>query len=148
MEVSEKYTPDDSAIHAEKGKERIRRALEEHRSKHGEMSGVITSRDPGMNDLLYSLRRGDMPPGFEQQQLPVSLKGPDVLFYLTTVDPGAIVPGHRHERDLWRVIVSGSIILDDGRELRSGDWMYVPAGADYSFRAGLNPGAIIYHCYG
>jgi mannose-6-phosphate isomerase-like protein (cupin superfamily) len=47
------------------------------------------------------------------------------------------------------MVVSGSIVLNDGRELRTGDWMFVPAGVDYSFRGGLNsPGGIIYHCYG
>lgn len=146
--MSGKYTPDDSGIRAEAGKERIRKALEQHRDKTGDMSGVVTSRDPGMNDLLADLRRDGMPPGFSQQQLPVRLAGPDVLFYLTTIDPGGIVPTHSHERALWRVIVSGSIILNDGRELKSGDWMYVPPGVEYSFRAGLNPGAIVYHCYG
>jgi quercetin dioxygenase-like cupin family protein len=143
-----KFTPDDSVIKADTGKARIKAALDEHRKKHGEMTGVVTSRDPGMNDLLFDLRREDMPPDFEQYQLPVKLEGPGVLFFLTVVQPGGIVPTHRHARDLFRVVVSGSIILQDGRELKATDWMFVPAGTEYSFRGGLNPGAIIYHCYG
>ena len=143
-----KFTPNDSVIKADTGKARIKSALEEHRKRYGEMSGVVTSRDPGMNDLLYDLRREDMPADFEQWQLPVKLEGPGVLFFLTVVQPGGVVPTHKHERDLFRVVVSGTILLQDGRELKGGDWMFVPRGVEYSFRAGLNPGAIIYHCYG
>jgi len=145
--VSAKFTPNDSVIQADAGKERIKKALDDHRKKHGDEPRVITSRDPDMNDLLYDLRREDMPPDFEQWQLPVKLEGP-ALFFLTVVQPGGIVPSHKHSRDLFRVVVSGSIILHDGRELKSADWMFVPAGEEYSFRAGLNPGAILYHCYG
>lgn len=144
-----KFTPNDSVIKADTGRARIKAALEEHSKKHPDhFSGVITSRDPGVNDLLHDLRREDMLPGVEQWQLPVKLEGPGVLFFLTVVQPGAIVPTHHHERDLFRVIVSGSIILHDGRELKATDWMYVPRGVEYSFRGGLNPGAITYHCYG
>jgi mannose-6-phosphate isomerase-like protein (cupin superfamily) len=102
-----------------------------------------------MNDLLDALRRDDkdMPADFVQWQLPVHLDGP-ALFFLTVVPPGGIVTMHAHDRDMFRVVVSGSIILHDGRELKSGDWMFVPNDEEYSFRAGLNPGAIIYHCYG
>ena len=146
--MTAKFTPDDSVIEADKGKERIRKALDEHSRRHGEMAGIITSRDPGMNDLFYDLLREDMPGGFTQWQLPIKLEGP-ALFFLTVVEPGGVVPTHSHKRDLFRVVVSGSIILDDGRELKHTDWMFVPAGVEYSFRGGLNdPGAIIYHCYG
>jgi len=146
--VSAKFTPNDSVIKADAGRERIKKALEDHRKKHGEMSGVVTSRDAGMNDLLYDLRREDMPPDVEQWQLPVKLEGPGVLFFLTVVQPGGIVPTHKHERDLYRIVLSGSIILDDGRELKAADWMFVPAGVEYSFRAAMSPAAIICHCYG
>ncbi len=146
--MSAKFTPNDSIIKADAGRERIRKALDEHRKKYGDVAGVVTSRDPGMIDLLYDLRRDDMPPDFQQWQLPVKLEGPGVLFFMTVVQPGGIVPTHKHERDLFRVIVSGSIILHDGRELRSSDWMFVPAGVEYAFRGGMNPGAVICHCYG
>ena len=138
------FTVDDSLIDTDEGKERVEAALK----KLGR--GTITSLDPGMNDVLFNLKRDKgMPPGFDQWQLPVKLGGDDksTLFFLSVVQPGAIVPNHHHSRALFRVVVSGSIILDDGRTLHAGDWMYVPAGADYSFRGGLNPGAIVYHCY-
>ena len=107
----------------------------------------MTSRDEGMNDALLEGKRELPLEGIEQWQLPIELGGP-VFFYLTVVQPGAIVGTHRHKRSLFRVVVSGSIILNDGRALTAGDWMYVPAGETYSFRGGLNPGAIVYHCYG
>jgi mannose-6-phosphate isomerase-like protein (cupin superfamily) len=139
--LTSKYTPDDRIIEGEEGKRRVAAALE----KLG--GGVITSRDAGLNDILFDHFRPNMPPGVDQWQLPVKLDGP-VFFFLSVLGPGAIVPSHEHKRDLFRVVVSGSLILEDGRELKGGDWMYVPAGASYSVRAGLNPGAIVYHCYG
>ena len=135
------YTPDDRIIEGEEGKQRVAAALK----KLG--GGVITSRDPGVNDILFDHYRPDMPPGIRQWQLPVKLDGPS-LYFLTAVEPGAIVPTHSHKRALFRIVISGSIILDDGRELKSGDWMYVPAGSEYSIRGGVNPGAVICHCYG
>ncbi len=104
--MSAKFTPNDSVIQADAGKERIKKALDNHRKKHGDEPRIITSRDPDMNDLLYDLRREDMPPDFEQWQLPVKLEGP-ALFFLTVVQPGGIVPTHKHARDLFRVVVSG-----------------------------------------
>jgi len=139
--VKNKYTPDDRIIEGEEGRQRVAAALE----RLGE--GVITSLDPSVNDILFDQYRPGMPPGIDQWQLPVKIDGPS-LYFLTVVQPGAIVPTHSHKRALFRVIVSGSIILGDGRVLKAGDWMYVPAGTEYSFRGGLNPGAIIFHCYG
>lgn len=139
--MTSKYTPDDRVIEGEEGKRRVAAALE----KLGD--GVITSRDAHLSDILFDQWRPNMPPGVDQWQLPVKLDGP-VFFFLSVLKPGAVVPSHEHKRSLFRVVVSGSIILEDGRKLESGDWMYVPAGVPYSIRAGLNPGAIIYHCYG
>ena len=139
--MKNKYTPDDRIIEGEEGRQRVAAALE----RLGD--GVITSLDPGVNDILFDQYREGMPPGIDQWQLPVKIDGPS-LYFLTVVQPGAIVPTHAHKRALFRVIVSGSILLGDGRTLKAGDWMYVPAGTEYSFRGGLNPGATIFHCYG
>jgi uncharacterized protein YegJ (DUF2314 family) len=138
-----KWTPDDSTIEGTIGAKRIMDALKKHAIKTERR--VITSRDPGMDEVRSSLRRENMPPGFTQWQLPVQMEGP-AFFFLSVVEPGAVVPRHVHKRDLWRVVISGSIITN-GIELKSADWMYVPKGVPYSFSAGLNPGAIIMHCY-
>lgn len=107
----------------------------------------ITSRDAGVSDLLYDLERREMPPGIQSWQLPFAFGGGgSVFFFLTVAQPGAIVPSHKHTRDLFRIVVSGSIITN-GIELKSGDWMFVPKGVSYSYHAGLNPGAVTYHCY-
>jgi quercetin dioxygenase-like cupin family protein len=66
---------------------------------------------------------------------------------MTVAEPGAIVPEHSHDKNLLRVVISGSIIVSNGIELKSGDWMYVPAGVTYGYMAGLNPGAISWHIY-
>lgn len=136
-----RYTPDDRIIEGEEGKRRVAEALK----KLG--GGVITSRDRGINDILFDQFRPNMPAGVSQWQLPVKLDGP-VFAFLSVMDPGAVVPSHAHKRDLFRVVVAGTLILDDGRELKAGDWMFVPANVEYSLRAGLNPGAISYHVYG
>ena len=137
------WKPDDSVIEGRTGADRIRTALD----KHGIVikDEVITSRDEGMDDVLFDLRRPDMPPGILSWQLPVILDKTTFVF-LTVAEPGAIVPTHAHSRNLFRVVISGSIITD-GKELKSGDWMYVPKGTKYSYHAALNPGAITMHFY-
>jgi len=143
--MSTKWSPDDSVIEGEAGKTRIREALERHNIRIGD-DRVVTSRDPGMDDVRYALMRPGLPPGFIQWQLPIKLTG-ETFFFTTVCEPGAVVPTHSHKRDLFRIVVSGSIITN-GIELKAGDWMFVPAGVEYSFSAALNPGAIINHCYG
>jgi quercetin dioxygenase-like cupin family protein len=141
------WKPDDSVIEGKPGAARIKAALKNRRVNV--TNRVVTSRDPGMSDVLYDLRREDMPPGIQSWQLPFVLGGGDdasVFFFLTVAQPGAIVPSHSHTRDLFRIVVSGSLITN-GIELKSGDWMYVPTGVEYSYTAGLNPGLISYHCY-
>jgi quercetin dioxygenase-like cupin family protein len=144
--MSSDWKPDDSVIEGKPGAQRIKAALDKRGVKTE--GRVITSRDPGMSDILYDLRRRDMPPGIQSWQLPVQLggDGESAFFFLTVAAPGAIVPSHSHKRDLFRVVVSGSIITN-GIELRSGDWMFVPKGVSYSYSAGLNPGAVSMHCY-
>ena len=136
-----RYTPDDRIIEGEEGKRRVAEALK----KLGD--GVITSRDRGVSDVLFDQFRSGMPPGISQWQLPVKLDGP-VFGFLTHMHPGAVVPSHSHKRDLFRIVISGTLILDDGRELKAGDWMFVPKNVDYSLRAGVNPGVISLHVYG
>ena len=140
------WKPDDSVIEGKPGAARIKAALKKRRVNI--TNRVITSRDPGMNDVRYDLRRPDMPPGIQSWQLPFVLgESGSVFFFLTVAEPGAVVPSHSHKRDLFRIVVSGSIIVN-GTELKSGDWMFVPSGVPYGYSAGLNPGAVVWHCYG
>ena len=137
------WKPNDKVIEGRIGAQRVAAALK----KQGIVikDQVITSRDEGMDDVLFELRRPDMPPGIQSWQLPVILDKSTFVF-LTVAEPGAIVPTHKHSRNLFRVVISGSIITD-GKELKSGDWMFVPKGKEYSYHAALNPGAVTMHFY-
>jgi quercetin dioxygenase-like cupin family protein len=137
------WKPDDSAIEGRPAAEKIRAALAKH---HIETKNrVLTSRDDSMDEVRNELRRGDMPPGIRSWTLPVLPEGGAFVF-LTVAEPGAVVPEHTHKRDLFRVVLSGSIITE-GKELKTGDWMFVPKGTPYSYSAAFNPGAIILHFY-
>ena len=143
--MSAKWSPDDSIIEGAAARNRIRKALAKHGIRTSD-DRVVTSRDKGMDDVRYHMRREGMPPGFEQWQLPVKLSG-ETFFFMTVAAPGAVVPSHKHKRDLFRVVIWGSIFYN-GLELKPGDWMFVPKGVEYSLSAAVNPGAAICHCYG
>ena len=143
--MSPNWKPDDSVIEGRTGARRVRAALKKHGSNVKDR--VVTSRDPGMDEARHELSRADMPSGFRQWQLPLLLENCPVFFFLTVAEPGAVVPSHSHKRDLFRVVLSGSIITN-GQELKLGDWMFVPSGIPYSYSAAHNPGAITMHCYG
>lgn len=141
--MSKTWEPDDARIEGRAGIERIREALKRHNiTTEGR---VVTSREPGMDLVRLDLKREEMPQGVEQWQLPVWGEGPAFAFISSTL-PGAVVPEHSHKRDLFRVVISGSIIVS-GVELKPGDWMYVPKGVRYSYSAAFNPGAITFHIY-
>lgn len=141
--MSQTWKPDDSTIEGAVGTRRIRKALKDAGIEVKDR--VITSRDPGMNDVRYALHRPNMPPGILSWQLPIILDDPTFVF-MTVAGPGAVVPSHSHKRDLFRIVISGSIILDDV-ELKAGDWMFVPKDTKYSYTAALNPGATTMHAY-
>ncbi|HEV2036872.1 MAG TPA: cupin domain-containing protein [Candidatus Dormibacteraeota bacterium] len=138
------WKPDDKVIEGRIGAARVAAAFK----KHGIVvkNRVITSQDKGMDDVRFDLRREDMPPGIQSWQLPVVLDE-STLVFLTVAEPGAIVPTHVHKRDLFRVVLSGSIFVNGDIELKTADWMYVPKGTPYSYHAAFNPGAVTLHFY-
>lgn len=108
---------------------------------------IFTSRDDAVVSILERLKINIMPMGFEQYQLPILMPSKDNMYFITTGKPNAQFPTHQHIKDDgFRVIISGSIIYKD-LELISGDWIYVPQGASYSFIVGAS-GCIIFHGYG
>jgi quercetin dioxygenase-like cupin family protein len=135
--------PDDDVIEGPAAIQRIKKAINDHQVDD---SGVMTSQDRNMDRAKGALKRQNMPNGIESWSLPVLSDGGAFIF-LTTAAPGAVVPKHSHKRDLFRVVISGSIILDDGKVLKSGDWMFVPKGTEYGYKAATNPGAITLHFY-
>ncbi|HYL08798.1 MAG TPA: cupin domain-containing protein [Candidatus Udaeobacter sp.] len=142
--MSKKWEPDDSTVEGPAGVDRIREALKRHNiSTEGR---VVTSREPGMDLVRLDLMRENMAPGITSWQLPIWGEGPS-FYFITSTAPGAVVPEHAHKRDLFRVVISGSMYVS-GVELKAGDWMYVPKGVPYSYSAAFNPGVISLHSYG
>jgi quercetin dioxygenase-like cupin family protein len=135
--VSTEWRPDDSLSGRNKKGEligglRVKAALRKNKVSLGK--GVITSRDRGMAAVLRDLKRTGMPKGVSTTQLPIVF-GHYLLAFISTLDPGTIVPEHEHTVGVFRVVIEGELIF--GRKtLVAGDWMYVPAGTRYSIRAG------------
>ena len=148
--MSSKWQPDDSLAErdekgASKGSKRIAAALRKH--KVSSAKRVTTSRDEGMKDVNKTLKRprSSMPPGVEHWQVPVTLgQRKDVLVFKSRMKPGAKVPTHAHKHDVFRVVVSGSVKYE-GKTLKAGDWMHVPAGQSYAMQAGPTGASIYYH---
>ncbi|SRR5712691_2157779 len=107
---------------------------------------IVTSRDEAASQLTGALAIPNMADGFQKWQLPIYHKGPTHLF-VTVAEPGATVASHNHEGASTRFIINGSIAFA-GKQLTAGDWMFIPANADYSFDVGQF-GAVIagqYEC--
>jgi len=122
---------------------RISRAVKENGTK---LEGrILTSRDEDAVSLRKALTVDNVPDGFRKYQLPVSLPEASVMF-VTFADPEVKTPEHSHDDgDGIRFIAGGSIVYD-GKELISGDWMFIPKGSRYSFEVGPQ-GAIMCYCY-
>ncbi len=122
--------------------------IERIRKVAGKPTGkIVTSRDEGMDRILDALRVTNIPAGFTKYQLPVAIEGgPGAQFFVSIGAPNTEVAKHSHnEGDGLRFIVSGSIIYD-GKELTSGDWMFIPKGQQYSMKVGKT-GATLFYCY-
>jgi mannose-6-phosphate isomerase-like protein (cupin superfamily) len=128
----------------DEGVQRLREAAE--KAKLDQRSEILTSRDEAVDEAVQLLEVGNVPDsGFKKWQLPVYLERPSQL-YITVAAPDTEAPEHSHDDgDGIRFIVSGSI-HHEGQELTAGDWMFIPAGARYSFRVG-RLGACMCYCY-
>jgi mannose-6-phosphate isomerase-like protein (cupin superfamily) len=137
------HTFDPNQTTFEQGLQRIRRAVEN--AGLDQTRGIVTSRDDNAREAQRLLETDNVPEGWVKWQLPVYLERPSQL-YIALAQPGAEAPEHSHdEGDLIRFVVSGSVIYN-GIELTAGDWMFVPAGAKYSVKAG-EFGALDCCCY-
>lgn len=108
---------------------------------------IVTSQDDGIDSIVKELEVTNIPAGFVKYQLPVAIQGgPGIQFFISVGQPRTSVTEHSHdEGDGMRFIVSGSIKYGD-KELRAGDWMYIPKGSKYSFDVG-DQGSTIFYCY-
>jgi len=132
MSQQGEFDPDESIL----DENEIESILREHGLT---LSETVTSRSPRMDEVTYAMRRRNQPDGWLSWQLPAYLKSKTSTFFLSAGAPGAILPGHAHEFGQFRIVLSGGVIFN-GVELKSGDWMYIPAGKPYSLTASLNPG--------
>ena len=104
-------------------------------------TSIDVARAGGHSDLQVT----NIPSGFSKTMLPFFTDGA-ATFYLSSGAPGSVVPRHSHEEGAGvRFIVSGSIRYGD-QILREGDWMLMPAGAEYEFTVGQTGVTMIY-CY-
>jgi len=135
-----KFNPNVSTF--EDGVQRVKQALQE--TGFEVSNQVITSQDKGVNKVLNLLAGDNVPEGFKKWQLPfIFEKG---QFFISVAQPDIYVPKHSHDSgDGIRFIVSGSVYYED-KELRAGDWMYIPQGAPYEMKVG-NYGATMAYCY-
>ena len=105
---------------------------------------IVTSKDKVAEELRDVLKINNIPNGFDKWQLPLSLS--KAQLFISVGHPGTEVPTHSHDEGAGiRVIISGSIEYE-GRELTAGDWMYIPKGAQYSFKVGRF-GVGMFYCY-
>jgi len=127
-----------------RGKLRVKAALRKNKVSLGK--GVITSRDPGMAAVTRDLKRSGMPKGVQTWQIPVVF-GHYLLAFISTLDPGTIVPEHAHTVGVFRVVIEGELIFGS-KTLKPGDWMFVPARTPYSIRAGKKKKLKIFYGHG
>jgi len=105
---------------------------------------ILTSVDDRARKAKDFLAVKNVPGDFRKWQIPVVLT--QAQLFISEGKANAHVEEHSHdEGDGVRIIMSGSIVYD-GKELKAGDWMYIPQGAKYSFRVGPN-GASMCYCY-
>lgn len=124
------------------GIDRVAEAIAKAGAKVGHR--VMTSHDKEAVSLSNLLAVDSVPEGFKKWQLPFVFKRGQ--FFISVANPNVSVPKHSHEDgDGIRFIVGGSIYYD-GKELKSGDWMFIPKNVEYSFVTGPM-GAVMFYCY-
>lgn len=134
---------DPNQVSFDEGLTRIAAASD--RLRFDQSAGIVTSRDDVSREARKMLMVSNVPGGFTKWQLPVYLPRASQLF-ITVAEPGVAVQEHSHdEGDGIRFIVSGAI-EHQGTELTAGDWMWIPAGTQYSFSVG-DLGAVMCYCY-
>lgn len=156
--MSKEWEPDDDFLgnDGQDGIDKINAVADKY---HLDRSTTITSRHLGVDMARYELRR-DMPQGWHSWQLPIYLLNRKVtFFFLQTALPGSVLPSHAHDVAQLRIVISGGLIYtappkkgekpEKGIELTSGDWIYTPAGAEYTLSVANNPGHTYHgtYCY-
>ena len=130
------------------GIERIKKAISAKDVKIASEPGapVVTSLDADSKAVAQELEVPGLPSGFDKWQLPVYFEGEGAQFFVTVVAADTSADEHAHNNGhALRIVVSGSI-HHGGKKLKAGDWMFVPKGTKYAFKAGRQ-GATLSYCY-
>ncbi|MFD4549412.1 cupin domain-containing protein [Streptomyces sp. NPDC058466] len=85
-----------------------------------------TFRDGQWRDLT---RQSNFKPSVNKFVIPVNIAQAKFLV-LTEVEGPTTVKSHAHSEPILRFVISGRFKLN-GKAYSPGDWVYVPAGADY-----------------
>jgi len=147
--MSATWGPDDRFLHrkGQAGVERINKALADH-GFSTKRDKILTSLDPNMDLVIRDLASTNLPPGWTGYQIPLYLlKTPPTFVFYQEAEAGAELPGHAHEVDQIRIVISGGMVYDD-LTLHAGDWMFIPANTEYRIAAAKNPGLIVCYMYG
>lgn len=135
------WRPDDSFL--ERGYERVKKALADHKVSYDDR--IVTSVDEGVAEVQESLKRPDTPGNIRQWQVPIAFGDEgEILCFRSEMDPGARVAEHAHSHVVYRIVLKGSLIFN-GKVLKAGDWMVVPAGMRYALQAGEDGCSTQYH---
>lgn len=85
---------------------------------------IVDNKSFKFGDWNQICRFKESPPGVEKRVIPVDLR-PFCMMVITTVQPGTHVFKHTHDEGIIRYVLRGSFTLN-GREYRTGDWVFVP----------------------
>lgn len=118
-------------------------------------SKILTSKEFAKHEDKFScevmIQNGSIDPDFgdaipkgqilKKTILPFSFLQ-DSIMAMIYAEPGAEVKPHKHDKGFFRVVHQGELVmfcdeLDGGQlSLFPGDWIYVPAGIRYGYKAG------------
>jgi mannose-6-phosphate isomerase-like protein (cupin superfamily) len=132
--------------------ERIRAA--QIRQRFDQARTVLTSRDRLATTLMDALPADGLARGFNGQLIPIVFASTIELAVSASV--GTTTGRHYHDTDGFQQILNGTVRITVGRddarpsgeapaiELGPGDWVWIPAGVEYTFEIVANPANFMY----
>jgi len=113
---------------------------------------VLTSRDTLATTLMNALPAEGLEPGFDGQLIPIVFRSGIELDVLASV--GTTTGRHYHDTDGFHQILNGTVRVSvegarlPGQDLEvdlgPGDWVWIPAGVEYTLEIVANPARFMY----
>jgi mannose-6-phosphate isomerase-like protein (cupin superfamily) len=113
---------------------------------------VLTSRDALATTLMNALPARGLEPGFDGQLIPIVFRSGIELDVLASV--GTTTGPHYHDTDGFHQILNGTVRVSvegarlPGQDLEvdlgPGDWVWIPAGVEYTLEIVANPARFMY----